>query len=173
MKQKNDLYLLLGANLGKREEQLKHARQLIHTSIGSLIGQSSIYETVVWGVTDEQPHYLNQVVCVGTQRSPSDVLEEIHRIEEQLGRVRTVRWGARVIDIDILFYGNEVIRFPDLVIPHRHFHERNFAMIPMHELQPKFVHPVLNRTIEELLAQTPDSLSVKKFIINSGYGDGF
>lgn len=158
-----DVYLLLGVNLSNRERQLTEARTRIAAEIGRITAQSELYETASWGGVGTQPDYLNQVVCVASTRSPQDILKAIHRIEEDLGRVRGQKWEARVIDIDILFYGQRVVDLPDLQIPHPYFQDRNFAMIPMVELAPDFIHPRLGVRVADLLASSEDLLEVRSF----------
>lgn len=158
-----DVYLLLGANLSEREAQIAKARELIAREIGPLTGQSGLYESESWGGVGEQPDYLNQVVRLASALDPLEILGIIQRIEELLGRVRTLRWGARVIDIDILFFGKQLVDLPQLQIPHPRFQERNFAMIPMNELAPDFIHPRLNVQVSTLLEVSADRLGVRAY----------
>lgn len=157
------VYLLLGANLGDREQQLLAAQRGIKEAIGPITRQSALYETDSWGTEEKQPDYLNQVVEVETGRSPEEVLKEINRIEANLGRVRKKKWDSRIIDIDILFYGDEIVDFPHLQIPHPYFQDRNFALVPMHELAPELMHPLFGKTVSQLLASSTDQLSVRFF----------
>jgi len=157
------VYLLLGANLGNREQQLYAARLGIQEAIGPITHQSALYETDSWGTREKQPDYLNQVVEVETGRSPEEVLKEINRIEANLGRVREKKWDARIIDIDILFYGAQIVDLPHLQIPHPYFQDRNFALVPMHEIAPGLMHPLLEKTVSQLLQSSTDPLSVRFF----------
>ncbi len=143
------VYLLLGSNLGNRKEIIDKAVELLRQKVGVIILQSKDYETAPWGVTD-QPDFLNLVVSIETRLKPFEILEKTQSIENQLGRVRKEKWGARLIDIDILFYGNEIIDEPNLKIPHPLLQERDFALSPLAEIAPDFVHPVLGETISEL-----------------------
>ena len=143
------VYLLLGSNLGNRKEILEKAIELIAQKVGIIISQSKDYETKPWGVTD-QPDFLNLAIAVYTNQSPWEILERTQSIENQLGRVRKEKWGARLIDIDILFYGDEIINEPDLKVPHPLMQERDFALTPLAEIAPNFVHPVLKKTVLEL-----------------------
>ncbi len=147
--------------MGKREQYLQRARELITESCGELKAISSIYETAAWGKTD-QPMFLNQVVEIITVLSPKELLQKILNIERQLGRARHEKFGPRTIDIDILFYNEERHNSPSLTIPHPALQYRRFALTPMNEIAPGFVHPVLKKTIAELLEECPDDLPVNK-----------
>ena len=155
-------YLLLGSNLGIREAYLHQARQRLAATVGAMTQHSAIYETAAWGLEDQQS-FLNQVLEVQTDLNPLDLLGQIHGIETELGRVREERWGARVIDIDILFYGDLVLQTQRLTIPHPELPNRRFTLVPLAEIAPNFRHPVLKKTITELLTQCPDKLLVKVF----------
>lgn len=159
MKKTEITYLLTGANLGDRFGTLEKANQLIEERIGKVTATSHFYETAAWGV-DDQPDYLNQALEMETVLSPADILKEIHLIEEELGRVRKTKWGSRTIDIDILFYGDKILETNDLTLPHPRLHRRNFALIPMLDLAPELVHPVFNKSVEELYWECEDELEV-------------
>ena len=156
-----DIFLLLGGNLGDRKKYLQEAVGLISEQIGKVELCSSYYETEAWGKSD-QPHFLNQVVRLKSSASSMKLLESIWSIEISLGRTREEKWGARTIDIDILFYGSQVINLPDLIIPHKLLHERRFALMPLCEIAPDLVHPVLKKTVKQLLLELTDDLSVMK-----------
>lgn len=156
-----NVFLLLGSNLGNRQLFLQEALSQIQQQVGQMVKCSSVYETQSWGKTD-LPDYLNQVILVQTDLLAGTVLEKILAIEIVLGRRREEKWGSRTIDIDILFYGDEVINEPNLAVPHPELHNRSFTLAPLAEIAPEFVHPVLNKTILTLKNELKDSLIVKK-----------
>ncbi|GAB2525113.1 2-amino-4-hydroxy-6-hydroxymethyldihydropteridine diphosphokinase [Spirosoma aerophilum] len=155
--------LLLGANLGDRVQTLRQAVDLISERVGPVVRQSGLYETAPWGVTD-QPAYLNQVLTVETALIPEDVLVQTQAIEQELGRVRLEKWGARVIDIDILYYAQLILQTERLTIPHPFLHQRRFTLVPLAEIAPDFMHPVLQKTTVELLDQCEDKGEVLPFL---------
>ena len=161
------LYLLLGGNLGNRTLYLQQARETIASQVGTIVQASGIFETAAWGKTD-QPSFLNQVLEVETQLGPEQVLQTINLIEHELGRERLEHWGARVIDIDILFYDDLVQQTQRLTIPHPQLHLRRFTLQPLLEVAPDLVHPVLQQTINELLTNCPDTLEVKRYSASPG-----
>lgn len=154
-----EVYLLLGGNLGDRTSYLRQAQESIAAQVGDITAASELYETAAWGKTD-QPNFLNQVLEVETLLQPEQVLQTINRIEQELGRVRLEHWGARVIDIDILFYDDLVLQTQRLTIPHPQLHLRRFTLLPLSELAPTLHHPVLGKSIADLLKQCPDELEV-------------
>lgn len=156
------VYLLLGGNLGDKKKLLISAIGRIQDEIGELTAQSSWYETAAWG-NEDQPTFLNIALAVRTVLAPLAVLEKALQIEEELGRVRMERWGARLIDIDILLYGNQVIADGDrLQVPHPRMQERRFVLTPLAEIAGSQVHPVSKITIAEMLAELHDNLTVLK-----------
>lgn len=158
---KKTTYLLLGSNLGDREKRIADALDLLNERVGKVVQVSSIYETAAWGKTD-QPGFLNLAVEVDTALYPTQLLETVLKIETDLGRVRHEKWGSRLIDIDIILYGEEVVDQDYLQIPHPEMQNRKFVLLPLSEIAPKAVHPVLGRTIAELLVSLEDNLSVLK-----------
>ncbi len=161
-------YLLLGGNLGDREKMLKTAVNQLSGSSGHILTSSGIYETQPWG-NPGQPLFLNQVVCLDTHLSPEGLLDEIHAIESGMGRKRDGKsYQPRVIDIDILFYDHLVLNTDRLTIPHPLLHTRAFALVPLMEIAPGMIHPVLNRSIEELCSSNQDPLAVRKYRPGTG-----
>lgn len=154
-------YLLFGTNLGDRKKFLEMALAAIAGPEVRVEAVSSVYETEPWG-TEGQPAYLNQAVAVHTTLSPARLLHHVLEVEADLGRVRRGKWGDRTIDIDILYYGSLVVESPGLEIPHPRLHLRNFVLYPLAEIAPEFIHPVLNKSNRELLAESEDTLSVCK-----------
>lgn len=146
------VYLCLGSNIGDRVGYVQQATSLLGEVEGiSIIRTSSFYETQPW-LEMETTWYVNAVIEIKTSLSPQDLLKECHRIEKQLGRDRMKEgeYGDRTIDIDILFYGKEIIKEDNLEVPHKFLHQRAFTLVPMLELNPDFVHPKLGKTIEVL-----------------------
>ena len=157
----NKVYLLIGGNIGSREATLAKARRLIGETCGELISSSSLYETAAWGKTD-QPSFLNQALEINTALNPLQLLQQILKIEKQAGRIRNEKYGPRSIDIDILFFNDEIHHYPSLKVPHPAIQDRRFVLVPMKEIAPKFVHPVHKKTIEELLEGCADHLPVRQ-----------
>ncbi len=157
----NQVYLGLGSNLGDRQENLAIARERISENIGEIVSQSGIYETAAWGLK-EQDDFLNQVICLTTKYKPSALLAKILAVEQSMGRIREVKWGARTIDIDILYYNDAIIKLDNLTIPHPFIQERRFVMVPLAEIAPEFVHPVLEQTNVALLVACTDTSEVIK-----------
>jgi len=146
------VYLGLGSNKGDRVGYVQQATSLLGGVEGiSIIRTSSLYETQPW-LEAEATWYVNAVIEIKTSLSPIYLLEECLRIEKQLGRNRSEegKYGERTADIDILFYGKELVTESDLQIPHKYMHQRAFTLVPMLELNPNFVHPDLGKTMEEL-----------------------
>jgi 2-amino-4-hydroxy-6-hydroxymethyldihydropteridine diphosphokinase len=155
------VYLGLGTNLGDRLHNLEAALAALPEGV-HVRGLSRVYETAPWGYLD-QPDFLNQVAEVETDLSPLDLLGELKRIEQHQGRQQTFRYGPRQIDIDILLYGRQVIDAPGVQIPHPRLAERAFVLVPLAELAPNLRHPVLQRTISDLLKDV-DASGVEAFV---------
>lgn len=158
----NRTYLLLGSNMGNSRKLLADAIHQIEQQMGNLIRASALYSTAAWGNTD-QPDFLNQVIVIETQQSAEETLQSVLSIEKKMGRVRTVKNAPRIIDIDILFINKEIIHQPDLIVPHPEIQNRRFALIPLNEIAPGFIHPVFNQSVHQLLKLCKDPLNVKKF----------
>ncbi len=157
----NSAYLLIGGNMGERLENLDKTRALISGSCGTIVKQSSVYETSAWGKTD-QPDFLNQALRVETYLGPAALLKALLGIEQEMGRYRGEKYGPRIIDIDIIFFNHEIIDLPDLKIPHPRMQNRKFVLTPLAEIAPQFVHPVLGISMSQLLEECTDELAVNK-----------
>jgi len=160
-----NLYLLNGSNIGNRAGNLKKAACLLTEQFGKALNISEIYETQAWGIT-EQPNFFNQALYYQSNLAPLQLLKVIKRIEKEIGGRHKEKWTARVMDIDIIFYGNLIFESKQLTIPHALMHLRNFVLAPLNEIAPNFVHPKLNITVNQLLNNSTDTLKVKKFIPN-------
>ena len=158
----NSAYLLLGSNMGNSQEKLLTAIKNIEDNIGTVKRRSGLYRTAAWGNTN-QPDFLNQVIITETKLTALEILPEILAIEKKMGRIRTIKNAPRIIDIDILFFNNEIISAKHLTIPHPEIPNRRFVLVPLNELSPNLKHPVLNKSIHRLLDECSDPLDVKKF----------
>jgi 2-amino-4-hydroxy-6-hydroxymethyldihydropteridine diphosphokinase len=157
----NKLYLLLGSNQQQPQKQLLLAQKRIAKTIGKTVRKSDLYQTAAWGNT-HQPDFLNQVIIVQTNLTASETMQSILTIEKKMGRIRDKKNDPRIIDIDILFYNKEIINNINLMVPHPQLQNRNFVLVPLNQLSPNFKHPVLNKTIHQLLRTSPDNLTVNK-----------
>ncbi len=158
------LYLLLGSNRGNRLDYLLQAKMLLETRFDKCVAASAVYETAAWGNTN-QPAFYNQALLFNCDKNALDILKDIKAIEQQCGRVFSGKWNEREIDIDILLYGRMVFESEELSVPHKMLHKRRFALTPLCEIAPNFLHPVLNETIETLLNNCEDTLAVNKINI--------
>lgn len=157
----NKAYLLIGGNTGNRRQQLEKAVDQIEKACGKITAQSHMYETAAWGKTD-QAAFLNQALLVETSLSAEQLLHAVLGIEHAMGRYRQEKYGPRIIDIDILFYNNDIIDTPSLTVPHPALPQRRFALEPLCEIAAGFVHPAQKKTIKMLLEECPDMLEVEK-----------
>jgi len=157
----NIAYLLIGGNLGNRQENLATARFLVEKHCGHITRESSVYETAPWGKTD-QPGFLNQALEINTELNARQLIRRILKVEKIMGRVRKEKLGPRVIDIDILLFNDEIQDISFLKLPHPEMQHRRFVLIPLAEIAAQVVHPVLKKNISQLLDDCPDDLEVKK-----------
>jgi 2-amino-4-hydroxy-6-hydroxymethyldihydropteridine diphosphokinase len=163
----NHAYLLTGGNLGDRAENLRQAEIWIGKMAGTIVKKSALYETAAWG-SMRQPDYLNQAMLIETELPATELLTTLLQVEKQLGRLRQEKYGARVIDIDLLFFNNDIIHLPELSVPHPQLQNRRFVLVPMAEIAPQLIHPQLQKDISTLLTTCTDPLDVKKFYATSG-----
>lgn len=148
--------------MGNSKSQLTTAILNIEKLIGCLTRQSGIYSTAAWGNLN-QPDFLNQVIIVETKLSAHQSMQTILSIEKKMGRIRTIKNAPRIIDIDILFFNKEIIEEAQLSIPHPQIQNRRFVLIPLNQLSPNLKHPVLKKSVHQLLIHCTDKLNVKKF----------
>ena len=157
----NTAYLLIGGNLGDRAAYLEQAIKQIEALCGRITRTSSIYETAAWGNTN-QPAFYNQAIQLTTSLPPETLLAQLLAIEIEMGRIRTQKYGPRTIDLDILMMDDKVLDTNTLIIPHPQLHNRRFALLPLAEIAPSLHHPILDKTVSELLVNCPDTLDVQK-----------
>lgn len=159
----NDVVLSLGSNIGDRQSKLETAIQQLKELPCVLKKKSAVYETAAWGNTD-QPSFYNQVIEIETELEPGTLMENILVIEQTMGRIRSRKWEPRIIDIDILFINDASIDTAVLQVPHPHLHERRFVLEPLFEILPSKIHPVLKKTVLEMLNELRDTDKVEKLL---------
>lgn len=157
-------YIILGSNIGKKEETIEAAIVDIERYIGQVNKQSSFYKTSPWGF-DSDSYFLNKVICINTKLTPRNMMQQLLNIEDKLGRVRDVNskgYTSRTIDLDVLFIGDAIVKEDIITVPHPRIESRKFVLTPMHEIAPNFIHPVSNKSISELLYLCKDNGFVEK-----------
>lgn len=159
----NNIYILIGGNLGNREKIFSEAKKLIQHDIGKIAKTSSIYETQPWGFNSDKP-FLNQVILIHTEYSAVKTLTLLLNIEKKLGRNRTSEnYESRQIDLDILLFNDSTIYDEQLQVPHPRLHQRMFTLIPLNEIVPDKIHPLLNEKICTLMEKCSDPLKVNLY----------
>lgn len=155
------LVVSAGTNIGDRKMNLSKAQHLCKERLGSIVKTSGTYETEAWGIKNQQAFY-NEVWVFETVKDPQECMIALLDIERKMGRVRFEKWGPRLIDIDILFYGNRVLNSAELTIPHKEIANRLFVLIPLQEVMPHFIHPTLGKSVTELVGDCSDLLKVER-----------
>ncbi len=158
----NIVYLLTGGNVGNRAQYLQESAFLIESSCGNIVRRSSLYETAAWGKTD-QAAFLNQALELHTQLAANNLMEQLLLLEQKAGRKRREKYGPRTIDIDILLFNHDIIDDPFITVPHPQMANRRFVLEPLQEIAADYLHPILKKTVGQLLQDCPDPLPVKKF----------
>ncbi len=153
------IFLSLGSNIGDRKKNLTTAVNKLKENNNKIEKISSIYETEPVGYK-EQNRFFNIVIEIDTGLPPYELLKLILNVEKDMGRERKIHWGPRNIDIDIIFYKNLIINEPNLIIPHKEMHKRNFVLVPMNEIFPDFIHPVFKKSINDILKNSDDKCDV-------------
>lgn len=161
-----DIYLLLGTNLGNRTRNLQIAKEKLITHQLTIKKESKIYETEAWGFED-QPIFLNQALIIESKKSPQRILQIAKIIEAEMGRVTSQKWAQRLIDIDVLYYGDLILEEAGLILPHPEIQNRKFTLEPLVEIAPESVHPVLQKTHLKLLNLCKDPLKASPISVFS------
>jgi 2-amino-4-hydroxy-6-hydroxymethyldihydropteridine diphosphokinase len=156
----NGIYLIIGGNEGDRYSHIKSCKNMISQYIGKILDISPIYETAPWGNT-LQAHFLNCVLKIETTLSPLHLLNQCLFIEKKMGRIRGEKWASRIMDIDILFYHNLILKTTMLSIPHPQLYHRRFVLEPLHYIAPQEIDPASQQSIHSLLLACNDTLWVK------------
>ena len=159
--EQGNAYLLLGSNLGDRNQNLEDAIRWIAREVGEVFAKSSVYETAPWGKTD-QPGFLNQAIGIKSSLAPLPMLKALLQIEHKMGRVRLEKWGQRLIDIDMIFYDDIILNDVALKLPHPEMHKRRFVLEPLNEIAENFIHPIFKEKVSSILINLSDNLPVEK-----------
>lgn len=162
-------YILFGSNMGDKDALFAQACLLINNRCGRVVQVSAAYESEPWGFKAEE-WFLNRVIVVETEKSPEELLQQLLDIERELGRIRHPEiqgYTSRTADLDLLYFGQRVINTDTLTVPHPRLHLRRFALVPMCEVAPEWVHPIFGRTQQELLQQCPDECVVREMAIDN------
>lgn len=154
-------YIQLGSNRGERSRFIRESVKLISLRCGPVLAASRVFESEPWGFSDEQD-FLNQVISIRTGLLPLSLLHVLQSIERDMGRLPSPETGyqGRCIDLDVLFYGDQIVDFPELKVPHPRLHLRKFVLVPLCDIAPGFVHPAMGQSIAELLKCATDPLRV-------------
>ncbi len=161
-----EVFISFGSNLGNRIDNIKRSEDLLQKEGIKFLKSSSLYLSSPWGVFNQR-WYINKVCLISSSLCPEDLLDLFKRVEKYIGREPTYRWGPRTIDIDILFYGDLIIDSSNLIIPHPHLHKRRFILLPLSEIAPDLVHPILKKSVKDLLFSLKDGGVVKKMEENN------
>ena len=153
-------YLSLGGNLGNTIEIFQNSREILTKKVGKITQLSSLYQTAAWGPIP-QNDFINQVIEVETKLSAQELMDVLLEIELQQGRVRQERWGPRTLDLDIIFFGEQLISTENLEIPHPRMEDRKFVLIPMVEINPNLIHPISRKSIRQILLECKDECDCK------------
>jgi 2-amino-4-hydroxy-6-hydroxymethyldihydropteridine diphosphokinase len=156
----NKAVILLGSNIGDSHDYLIQALQFIADYAGNIVAQSGIYQTEPWGNTN-QASFLNQLIILETELSPENLMEELLRIENQMGRLRVTKWEPRIIDLDIIYFNDWIINSDLLTIPHPLMQERKFVLAPLAQVLPDFIHPLLGKNSMNLLSNCSDDSEIR------------
>lgn len=148
----NKVYIAFGSNIGDRYGAVADAFRLIEENSMKILRKSQVYETEPYGYTD-QPPFINGVLLVETKLGSHEVLKKLLAIELELGRVRLIRWGPRTIDLDIIFFNDEIIDDEDLKVPHPDMQNRTFVLRPLNDISPDYIHPVLKKSVAKMLEE--------------------
>lgn len=161
----NIVFIELGGNMGNKLELIEDAKNILVNNYGcEIIKQSSVYETSPWGFISNSNFY-NQIIKIGTILLPEELLNILLNIEKKLGRVRGVnKYNSRTMDMDILFFNNDIFDTKELIVPHPRLHLRRFVLVPMNEIESTYMHPVFKKSIRQLLLSCKDKSECKKVI---------